>query len=88
MLNKVFSGTVKEINWKNYIKQNVEQSRIDNRFTLASRCSSKRHYSFLDYYVKLRHCHVVVTSTNVGADVGPCQTSMITNIFCLKKIHH
>ena len=53
MLNKLFSGTVKEINWKNYIKQNVQYSRIDNFFTLASRCSSKRNYSFLDYYVKL-----------------------------------
>lgn len=53
MLNKLFSGTVKEINWKNYIKQNVQHSRIDNFFTLASRCSSKRNYSFLDYYVKV-----------------------------------
>ena len=53
MLNKLFSGTVKEINWKNYIKQNVQQSRIDNLFTLASRCYSKRNHSFLDYYVKL-----------------------------------
>ena len=32
---------------------------------------------FLDYYKKLSHSHVGVTATAVGAEIRPCQSSMI-----------
>ena len=32
---------------------------------------------FLDYYKKLSHSHVDVTATAVGAEIRPCQSSMI-----------
>ena len=51
--------------------------RFDNPFSLIRRHSSKWHFSFLDYHMKLLHCHVDVTATAVGADLGPCQTSMM-----------
>ena len=56
------------------IGQNVEQSRTDNLFTLIREYSSKRHSSFLNYHMKLLHCHVGVNGTAVGADLGLCQT--------------
>ena len=45
------------------------QSRIENPFTLIRRYSSKRHLSFLDYHMKLSHCHVDVTETILGTDL-------------------
>ena len=85
MLNKVFSGTVKEINWKNYIKQNVEQSRIDNRFTLASRCCSKRHFPCFGL---LCEASTLSCRRNFNQCRGRCRT--LSNIydhkhFCVKK---
>ena len=61
--------------------QNMKQSRIDNLFTLVRRYSSKRHSSFLHYHTKLSHCHVDVTATVVGVDLGPCQVSMMNFFF-------
>ena len=47
--------------------KNLGQSRTDTHFTLARRYSSKTNVSFLNYYMKLPHCHVVVTTTAVPA---------------------
>ena len=51
---------------------------------LIRRYSSKRHSSFLDYHIKLSHCHVDVTATTVGADLGSWHTSM--KKFVLEKV--
>ena len=69
---------------KQNVKQNVGQSRIDNPFILIKRFSSKRHSSFLNYHMKLSHCHVHVTATIVGADLRTCQTS-IMKFFAKRK---
>ena len=53
---------------------------------LIRKYSSKGHSSFLDYHMKLLHCHVDVTAIAIGADLRPCQTSM-TKCFA-KRIHH
>lgn len=55
------------------MRENMKESRIDNPFTLIGEYSSKRCSSILDYYMKLSHCQVNVSTTNVGADLGPSQ---------------
>ena len=59
----------KEITSKNYVKQNMGQSRIDNSFTWIGRYLSKMHSSILNYHLKLLHFHVEAT---VGADLATC----------------
>ena len=55
------------------MKQNMRQSRIGDLFNY----SSKRQSSFLEYHMKFSHCHVDITGTEVGADLGSCQSSMM-----------
>ena len=50
--------TMKYINQKSYVKQNVGQFWIGNPFTLIRRHCPKRHSSFLDCLMKLPPCHV------------------------------
>ena len=75
--------TVNGIIWENFFKYNVGLIKIDNPITLVRRYSSKSQSLFLDCHMKLPHYHVEVTATTVGADLGPCQTSLIK--FFLKK---
>ena len=55
-------------------EKTVGQSRMDSPFNLIRGYSSKRHCLFLDYHRKLSHCHVDVTATTVGADLGTCHS--------------
>ena len=56
--------TVKDINRKNYVKELVGQTRVDNPFTLIRTYSSKRYSSFLYDHVEPLHCHVDVRNYN------------------------
>ena len=61
--------------------QGAEKSALGTN-GLIKRYSSKSHSSFLDYNMKLSHCHADVTETTVGADLVVCQTSAIK---CFEK---
>ena len=45
-------------------------SRFDNSFTFIWRYSSKRHSTFVDYFMKLSHCLVHVTGIRVQLHIS------------------
>ena len=60
--------SVKDINEKNYVKENVGQSKFDNPFALIRRFSFKWHSSCLYYHLKLSYCHTDASTYNHSRD--------------------
>ena len=77
--------TVKDIIQKNYVKENMAQSRTDNPFTLIRRYSSKRHSSFLYYYMKLSRCHIDVSNCNHCRSWFKNLSHIYNQFFCKKN---
>ena len=75
---------MKDINQKNYVKENVGQSRIDN---LLEDILSKGipHFCIIIWNFHIDISTLVATTT-VGADLRTCQT--FTMNFFKKKIQH
>ena len=53
----------------------LEPSKLDNPFIIR-RYSSKRHSTFLDYHMKLSHCHVDVTE--ISAHIPGANSFMLS----------